>query len=111
VGKLDGKVAIITGGAGGIGKAAAKIFAAEGGRIILVDLDGEALERTVDDIGLDQAAYVVADVTDPGQTQAYVAAAVDKFGGVDIALLNAGIEGIVKPITDYDIEMFDKVIA
>ena len=111
MGKLDGKVAIITGGSGGIGSAAAKLFAAEGGRILLVDLDGDALQRTVAEIGADQATHVVADVTDATQTQGYVAAAAEMFGGVDIALLNAGIEGTIKPITDYPVEMFDKVIA
>ncbi|MBT3333720.1 MAG: SDR family oxidoreductase [Rhodospirillaceae bacterium] len=111
MGKLDGKVAIITGGSGGIGKAAAKLFAEEGGRVLLVDLDADALESAVAEIGADQAACVVADVTDPEQTRAYVAGAVEKFGGVDIALLNAGIEGTIKPITEYETEMFDKVIA
>ena len=111
MGKLDGKVAIITGGSGGIGSAAAKLLAAEGSRILLVDLDRDALQRTVAEIGADQATHVVADVTDSTQTQGYVAAAVEKFGGVDIALLNAGIEGTIEPITDYPVEMFDKVIA
>ena len=111
MGKLDGKVAIITGGSGGIGCAAAKLFATEGGRILLVDLDEDALQRTVAEIGIDQATYVVANVTDATETQGYVAAAVKKFGGVDIALLNAGIEGMIEPITDYPLEMFDKVIA
>ena len=111
MGKLDGKVAIITGGSGGIGCAAAKLFAAEGGRILLVDLDEDALQRTVTKIGIEQAAYVVANVTDATETQGYVAAAVEKFGGVDIALLNAGIEGMIEPIADYPLEMFDKVIA
>ena len=111
MGKLDGKVAIITGGSGGIGSAAAKLFAAEGGRILLVDLDEDALQRTVAEIGADQATHVVADVTEATQTQGYVAAAVEKFGSVDIALLNAGIEGTIEPITDYPVEMFDKVIA
>ena len=107
MGKLDGKVAIITGGSGGIGSAAAKLFAAEGSRILLVDLDGDALQRTVTEIGADQATHVVADVTDATHTQGYVAAAAEKFGGVDIALLNAGIEGTIEPITDYPVEMFD----
>lgn len=111
MGKLDGKVAIITGGAGGIGSAAAQLFAAEGARVMLVDLDANTLQKTVAEIGNDKAAYTVADVADAGQTQAYVADAVERFGGVDIALLNAGIEGRVTPITDYPEQMFDKVIG
>ncbi|NQV59625.1 MAG: SDR family oxidoreductase [Alphaproteobacteria bacterium] len=111
MGKLDGKVAIITGGSGGIGSAAARLFAAEGARIMLVDLDADALQSTVADIGSEQADCIIADVTDTAQTQAYIAAAVERFGGVDIALLNAGIEGRVTPITDYAEEMFDKVMA
>ena len=114
-GKLDVKVAIITGGSGGIERAAAKLFAAAGGRIILVDLDDDALQGVVAkigaEIGSDWAAAVVADVTDAAQTQAYVAAAVERFGGVDIALLNAGIEGTVTPISEYTEDMFDKVLA
>ena len=111
MGKLDGKVAIITGGSGGIGRAAAKLFATEGGRVFLVDLDADVLQGTIADIGAEQAAYTVADVSDAAQTQAYVAAAVERFGGVDIALLNAGIEGKVTPIVDYAEDLFDKVLA
>ncbi|MDA1101564.1 MAG: SDR family oxidoreductase [Proteobacteria bacterium] len=111
MGKLDGKVAIITGGSGGIGSAAAKLFAAEGGRLMLVDLDADALESAVAEIGAEQAAFAVADVADRAQTQAYVAAAIERFGGIDVALLNAGIEGRVTPITDYAEELFDKVMA
>jgi NAD(P)-dependent dehydrogenase (short-subunit alcohol dehydrogenase family) len=111
MGKLDGKVAIITGGSGGIGRAAAKLFAAEGGRVFLVDLDADALQSTIADIGAEHSAYAVADVSDAAQTQAYVTAAVERFGGVDIALLNAGIEGKVTPIVDYAEDLFDKVLA
>ena len=111
MGKLDSKVAIITGGSGGIGGAAAKLFASEGGRIVLVDLDSDAMESIVADIGADQAMSVVANVSDAAETQAYVAAAVERFGGVDIAFLNAGIEGVISPISEYTKEMFDKVIS
>lgn len=111
MGKLDGRVAIVTGGAGGIGSAAARMFAAEGARVMLVDLDADAMARTVAEIGEDVAAYSVADVSDAAQTEAYVAATEERFGGVDIALLNAGIEGVIKPISDYPDEMFDKVLA
>ena len=54
---------------------------------------------------------VVANVSDAAETQAYVAAAVERFGGVDIALLNAGIEGVISPISEYTEEMFYKVIS
>jgi NAD(P)-dependent dehydrogenase (short-subunit alcohol dehydrogenase family) len=111
MGKLDGKVAIITGGGGGIGSAAAQLFAAEGGQVMLVDLDEAVLEKTVADIGAEQAAYTKADVTDAAQTQAYVAATVERFGGVDIVLLNAGTEGKLYSIADMPVEMFDKVQA
>ncbi|NKB59636.1 MAG: glucose 1-dehydrogenase [Alphaproteobacteria bacterium] len=111
MGKLDGKVAIITGGAGGIGSAAARLFAAEGGKVMLVDLDEDALQKNVAAIGEEQAAYTIADVSDTSDTQAYVAATAERFGGVDIALLNAGIEGKLHSITDMPEEMFDKVLA
>ncbi|QQM29930.1 glucose 1-dehydrogenase [Martelella lutilitoris] len=109
--QLKDKVAIITGGSGGIGIATAKRMTAEGAKVLLVDLDEDALKDAVAELGHDKAAYAVADVTDPEQTQAYVTAAVEKFGKLDILIANAGIEGVVKPITDYPIEMFDKVLA
>ena len=111
MGKLDGKVAIITGGSGGIGHAAAGLFASEGGQVMLVDIDEGALQGAVTDIGEEKAAYTVADVSDAAETEAYVAATVERFGGVDIALLNAGIEGQITSIVDYPEEMFDKVIG
>ncbi|MDP6707703.1 MAG: SDR family oxidoreductase [Alphaproteobacteria bacterium] len=109
--RLDGKVAIITGAAGGIGAAAARHFAAEGAKLMLVDLEEAALASLAGEIGEDAAATQVADVADAGQTQAYVDATVARFGGVDIALLNAGIEGQVGSIVDTPVQMFDKVMA
>ncbi len=111
MGRLNGKVAIITGGAGGIGSQAGKLFVQEGAKVLLVDLNEDALKQAAQTIGSDAVGYCAADVTQPDQTQQYVQAAVDRFGGVDILLANAGIEGEVKPITDYSIETFDKVIA
>ena len=109
--RLTGKVAVITGGAGGIGQAAARQFTAEGARVVLVDLDEAVLQSVVQSIGEDMASYVVADVTQAEQVQSYVNAAVDRWGGIDILLANAGIEGTLSPIPDYPIDIFDQVMA
>jgi NAD(P)-dependent dehydrogenase (short-subunit alcohol dehydrogenase family) len=111
MGRLDGKVAIITGGSGGIGAEAGRIFVREGAKVLLVDLQEEPLKKVVQSIGSAATSYAVADVTQPEQVQAYVRTAVKRYGGVDISLQNAGIEGVVQPITDYPIDIFDKVIA
>ncbi len=111
MGRLDNKVAIITGGAGGIGLQAGRLFAQEGAKVLLVDLHEDALKEAVRTIGSDAVRYCAADVTQPDQTQQYIQAAVEQFGGVDILLANAGIEGEVKPITDYAIDTFDQVMA
>ena len=109
--RLSGKTALITGGAGGIGQAAARLFTAEGARVALVDRDEAALQAVVQSIGEESASYVVADVPQPEQAESYVKAAVDRWGGVDIYLANAGIEGMVSPIPDYPLDVFEQVIA
>ena len=109
--RLEGKVALITGATGGIGQAAARLFAQEGARVALVDLDETALREVAGSIGDDQASYTVADVTQPDQTQTYVSEAVNRWGGIDVLLANAGIEGALSPIPDYPIDVFDRVIA
>jgi NAD(P)-dependent dehydrogenase (short-subunit alcohol dehydrogenase family) len=111
MGELDGKVVAITGAGGGIGTAAAKLFAQEGGKVLLVDVSEEALRRTVNEIGGDSVSSFVADVTKPEDNQAFVQAAVQRYGGLDIFLGNAGIEGAVKPITEYPLDMFNRVIS
>jgi NAD(P)-dependent dehydrogenase (short-subunit alcohol dehydrogenase family) len=109
--RLENKTAIITGGAGDIGKTAAKCFVEEGAKVFLVDQNEEALKKVADSIPGRNVSFAVADVTQPDQVKDYVKKAVDTLGGIDIFLNNAGIEGSVKPITDYPVEDFDRVIA
>ena len=111
MGRLDGKVAIITGGAGGIGKAAGKRFVEEGADVLLVDLDENALAQACAEIGSNQVSYFVADVTKAEDNQAMVQCATERYGGVDALLANAGIEGDVASILDYDEARFDQVMA
>ena len=109
--RLEGKVAVITGATGGIGQAAARLLAEEGASVALVDLNESALQEVAGSIGDDKASYIVADVTQPDQTQAYVNAAVNRWGGVDVLLANAGIEGTLSSIPDYPVDVFDRVMA
>lgn len=111
MGRLDGKVAVITGGAGGIGIEAGRLFVREGARVLLVDLGEKSLQQAVQTIGSEAVSYAVADVTQPEQVQHYVQVARERYNGIDIFLNNAGIEGVVQPITDYPIDVFDQVMA
>ena len=109
--RLEGKVAVITGATGGIGRAAAALFTEEGARVALVDLDEGALQELAGSLGEDKASYTVADVTQADQSKAYIDAAVNRWGGIDVLLANAGIEGTLATIPDYPIDVFDRVIA
>jgi len=111
MGRLSDKVAVITGGAGGIGLAAAKRFVDEGAKVLLVDLDQTSLEAAVSEIDSRQLSSFAADVTSSADCEAFIASAVKQFGGVDILLANAGIEGDVRPMMEYDEATFDKVMA
>ncbi|MBM3347507.1 MAG: SDR family oxidoreductase [Betaproteobacteria bacterium] len=108
---LKGRVAIITGAAGGIGTAAAKRFLADGAKVVLVDRDEQGLQKLVRWRDPRRVELCAADVTQAADTKRYIAAAVKRFGGVDILLANAGIEGEVAKITAYPEEVFDRVMA
>ena len=108
--RLQGKVAVITGGAGGIGRAAGALFVREGASVLLVDRPESGVEEAAREIGGAVAGFA-ADVTDPPQVDAYMREAQDRFGGVDIALLNAGIDGVYTPLEDYPPETFAQVMA
>jgi NAD(P)-dependent dehydrogenase (short-subunit alcohol dehydrogenase family) len=87
-GRLDGKVAVITGAASGIGRASARRFAAEGAHVVVADVDKDGGTALAEEIG---GLFVRADVTDADDVQAMYAAAVDRFGGLDVCFNNAGI--------------------
>jgi NAD(P)-dependent dehydrogenase (short-subunit alcohol dehydrogenase family) len=108
---VEGKTCIVTGGAGSIGLATVRTLLAEGGNVMLVDLDADKLARTVRELGTDKAAFVVADVTDAAQTRNYVEQTVSRFGKIDVLFSNAGNDGPLMPITEYPEDLFDKIIA
>jgi NAD(P)-dependent dehydrogenase (short-subunit alcohol dehydrogenase family) len=87
-GRLEGKVAVITGAASGIGRASARRFAAEGAHVVVADLDDRGGTALADEIG---GLYVHADVTDADDVQEMYATAVERFGGLDVCFNNAGI--------------------
>lgn len=108
--RLNGKVAVITGATGGIGKTAAKLFVREGAQVMLVDRDDDSLRALCTELG-QNARFTEADVSHPGDNARCTAAAVEHFGGVDILFANAGIEGTVCPLTELSPEVFERVFA
>ena len=109
--RLENKVAVITGGAGSIGKITAQLFLDEGAKVMLVDLYEDSLKKTVEELNSEQVKYCVADVSKAVDVQYYIDETVKMFGKIDVFFNNAGIEGAVKPIVDYPEDTFDKVIA
>ncbi|MFT3824391.1 MAG: SDR family NAD(P)-dependent oxidoreductase [Chitinophagaceae bacterium] len=109
--RFEKKVALITGGAGSIGKTTARLLLDEGASVMLVDLSKDALQKTVDELNSKNVAFTVADVTKAADVERYAKETVDKFGKVDLFFNNAGIEGVVKPVTEYPEDIFDKVMA
>ncbi len=108
--RLDGRVAIITGGEGSVGRATARAFIREGARVALFGVSGPDLAEAGREFGA-QALVTVTDVTDAAQVRAAVQQAVERFGRLDVVFSNAGIPGVVAPITEYPEDEFDRVLA
>ena len=107
---LKNKVAIITGGSGDIGKATAKLFLAEGAKVMLIGRKEDKLKSAIKELKSENVSFCVADVTKVEDTKKYTETTLKKFGSIDIFFNNAGIEGPVRPIKEYPEADFDKVI-
>lgn len=108
--ELTDKVAIVTGGAGGIGRATAELLVAEGARVVVGDLDAERGREVARHLG-DAAAFQQVDVSDAEQVQALVDFAVDRFDGLDIMFNNAGIGSPLKRFLPDDLEDFSRIMS
>jgi 3-oxoacyl-[acyl-carrier protein] reductase len=107
---LDGKVAIVTGGASGIGLAGARRLAEEGARLALVDIDGEAAERAAAELST-EAIGLRADVSSEGDVAVAFAAVRDHFGAIGALHNNAGIEGDSAPLLESKVGQLDRLLA
>jgi NAD(P)-dependent dehydrogenase (short-subunit alcohol dehydrogenase family) len=109
--ELDGKVAIVTGGASGIGQGVAERFVAEGARVVLADVNADQGQAVAAELGSD-ATFKQTDVSDQEQVRALVAFAVERFGGLHVMFNNAGISGARHPrLLDDDLSDFHTVLG
>jgi len=109
--RLDGKVAIVTGATGGIGAATATLFLQLGARVMLVARSADKLAATIDRLTpAGEVAGSIAEATDEHAFAAAVAATLDRFGGLDILIANAGTEGSAKPVDLLSSDEFDEVL-
>ena len=110
--RLENKVAVITGAASGIGKEIAVIFAREGAKVAIADLDQKAAEATAREIdaGGGRAIGVAMDVADERQVEAATAEVIERFGALDVLVSNAGIQ-IVAPVVDFEFAKWQRMLS
>jgi NAD(P)-dependent dehydrogenase (short-subunit alcohol dehydrogenase family) len=109
-GRLQGKVAVITGAASGIGAETARVFVANGARVVVADFQEEAGKKVAAQLG-DAAHFIRCDVTQEADVQAAVDLAVSAFGQLDVMVNNAGIVGAVGPISKTSVEAWDATLS
>ncbi len=112
MGRLDGKIAIVTGGNSGIGKAVAKLFCKEGAKVVIAARRHEENEKTVEEISAlgGEISSVDADVTIPEDCHKVVDYTVDKYGRIDVLVNNAGIADKHRPINECTEDWYDHVV-
>ncbi len=108
--RLDGKVCFITGGAGSVGMATARLFVREGASVALIDLDERTAMAAAAELG-DRAIGLAADVSKNLDVERAVATTVARLGAIDVVFSNAGNFGTVAPIAEFPIDVFDAVLA
>ena len=109
--RLKDKVVLITGAGGAIGTAAVERFVSEGAKVMLADVSVELLQPLVKKLGADRAACIAVDVTEEDQVANMVSTCVATFGGIDVFVANAGIEGKIGETIETEVSNFDKVMA
>jgi 3-oxoacyl-[acyl-carrier protein] reductase len=109
--RLDGKVAVVTGAASGFGRGIAELFAAEGAKIVVADINATAAGNLVAKVGKDRAIATATDVTRRADVDAMIAYAVEAFGGVDILVNNAGVTHKNQSLMHVTEEEFDRIYA
>jgi NAD(P)-dependent dehydrogenase (short-subunit alcohol dehydrogenase family) len=107
---LTGKVAIVTGGAGGLGSASARRLSEEGCKVVVVDRDGDGARRIAGELP-GESDWVAADVASEDDVEGYLDAATRRFGRIDLHHINAGIPGSTDGFADLDVAEFDRVMA
>ena len=110
MGKLDGKVAVITGGASGIGAAAVRLFVEEGCRVVIADVQDDRGGRLADELGK-SAAYLHADVSREADVSGAIAHALSRFGRLDCLYNNAGLGGVSGPIAEIPVDGYDQTMG
>jgi NAD(P)-dependent dehydrogenase (short-subunit alcohol dehydrogenase family) len=111
MGLLEGKTCIVTGGAGSIGLATARLFLAEGARVMLADLGEDGLKTALHGLDPNRTAMVITDVTRADSVRRCVETTVSRWGKIDVLFSNAGNFGAVAPIESYPEDIFDAVYA
>lgn len=111
MGLLENKTCIVTGAAGSLGLASVRRFVEEGARVMLVDRDRDGLSDALKTLPEGRATAMLADVASSRDTAAYVNATVARWGPIDVLFSNAGISGVIRPVTEYPEEIFDAVMA